>query len=161
MLNSLKDLIRTKLTFFSDYLKSILLKTLNKENPVLLKKLKTKLTVLFYSKLEKTVQKTRPYHLKFGLNHVTKLIEEKKAKLVVIASNVDPIELVVWLPTLCRKLDIPYCFVKGKARLGQLVHQKNAAVVALTEVRKEDEGDLANLTTAFRTNFNENAKLRK
>jgi large subunit ribosomal protein L7Ae len=86
--------------------------------------------------IEKVVQKARPFHLKFGLNHVTKLIEEKKAKLVVIASNVDPIELVVWLPTLCRKLDIPYCFVKGKARLGQLVHQKNAAVVALTEVRK-------------------------
>jgi large subunit ribosomal protein L7Ae len=79
----------------------------------------------------------------------------------VIASNVDPIELVVWLPTLCRKLDIPYCFVKGKARLGQLVHQKNAAVVALTEVRKEDEGDLNNLASAFRTNFNENQKLRK
>ena len=92
---------------------------------------------------------------------MTKLIEEKKAKLVIIASNVDPIELVVWLPTLCRKLDIPYCFVKGKARLGQLVHQKNAAVVALTEVRKEDEGDLNNLTTAFRTNFNDNQKLRK
>lgn len=58
-------------------------------------------------------------------------------------------------------MDIPYCFVKGKARLGQLVHQKNAAVVALTEVRKEDEGDLNNLASAFRTNFNENAKLRK
>lgn len=115
----------------------------------------------YISYTEKTTQKSRPYHLKFGLNHVTKLVEEKKAKLVVIASNVDPIELVVWLPTLCRKLDIPYCFVKGKARLGQLVHQKNAAVVALTEVRKEDEGDLNNLTTAFRTNFNQNDKIRK
>jgi large subunit ribosomal protein L7Ae len=51
-------------------------------------------------------------------------------------------------------LDIPYCFVHGKARLGQLIHQKNAAVVALTEVRKEDEGDLNNLASAFRTNFN-------
>ena len=107
------------------------------------------------------VQRSRPYHIKFGLNHVTKLIEEKKAKLVIIASNVDPIELVVWLPTLCRKMDIPYCFVKGKAKLGQLVHQKNAAVLALTEVRKEDEGDLSNLTSAFRTNFNDNQKLRK
>jgi large subunit ribosomal protein L7Ae len=147
--------------FFSDYLKSILLKTKNKEELALFKKPKIKLRVfyLFYS--EKTVQKSRPYHLKFGLNHVTKLIEEKKAKLVVIASNVDPIELVVWLPTLCRKLDIPYCFVHGKARLGQLVHQKNAAVVALTEVRKEDEGDLNNLASAFRTNYNENQKLRK
>jgi large subunit ribosomal protein L7Ae len=124
-------------------------------------KLRIRLKVTFISNLEKTVQKTRPFHLKFGLNHVTKLIEEKKAKLVVIASNVDPIELVVWLPTLCRKMDIPYCFVKGKARLGQLVHQKNAAAVVLTDVRKEDEGDLANLASAFRTNFNENQKLRK
>lgn len=105
---------------------------LNKEKLDLFKKLKTKLTVFLFLIIEKVVQKARPFHLKFGLNHVTKLIEEKKAKLVVIASNVDPIELVVWLPTLCRKLDIPYCFVKGKARLGQLVHQKNAAVVALT-----------------------------
>lgn len=124
-------------------------------------KQKIKLKVLFNFILEKNVAKTRPYHIKFGLNHVTKLIEEKKAKLVIIASNVDPIELVVWLPTLCRKMDIPYCFVKGKAKLGQLVHQKNAAVLALTEVRKEDEGDLSNLTSAFRTNFNDNQKLRK
>jgi large subunit ribosomal protein L7Ae len=133
----------------------------NKEELVLFNKPKTKLIVPYNLIIEKTVQKSRPFHLKFGLNHVTKLIEEKKAKLVVIASNVDPIELVVWLPTLCRRMDIPYCFVKGKAKLGQLVHQKNAAVVALTEVRKEDEGDLNNLTTAFRTNFNDNQKLRK
>lgn len=56
---------------------------------------------------------------------------------MVIASDVDPIELVVWLPALCRKMDVPYCFVKGKAVLGQLVHLKNAAALALTEVRKE------------------------
>lgn len=39
--------------------------------------------------------------VKYGLNHVTTLIENKKAKLVVIAHDVDPIELVVFLPTLC------------------------------------------------------------
>ena len=99
--------------------------------------------------------------MKFGLNHVTKLIEEKKAKVVVIANNVEPIELVVWLPNLCRKMDIPYCFVKGKAALGQLVHQKNATVVALTEVRKEDEGELTNLASAFRSHFNDNKELGK
>ena len=79
----------------------------------------------------------------------------------MIASNVDPIELVVWIPALCRKMDIPYCFVRGKAKLGQLVHQKNAAVVALTDVRKEDEGDLANFANACRTNFNNNVQMRK
>lgn len=36
----------------------------------------------------------------------------------MIAHDVDPIELVVWLPALCRKMEIPYCIVKGKARLG-------------------------------------------
>lgn len=38
----------------------------------------------------------------FGLKHITSLVENKKAKLVCIASDVDPIELVVWLPALCR-----------------------------------------------------------
>ena len=60
--------------------------------------------------------------LKFGLNHVTELVENEKAKLVVIAHDVDPIEMMVFLPALCRKKGIPYAFVKGKARLGKLVH---------------------------------------
>lgn len=54
--------------------------------------------------------------IKFGLKHVTTLIEEQKASLVVIAHDVNPIELVVWLPALCRKMGIPYCIVKGKVR---------------------------------------------
>jgi large subunit ribosomal protein L7Ae len=80
----------------------------------------------------------KPFVLKFGLNHVTTLVEEGKAKLVVMAHDVDPIELLVFLPALCRKKGIPYCFVKGKARLGKLVHQKTATCVAVTDVRKED-----------------------
>ena len=46
------------------------------------------------------------------------LIEQNKARLVITAHDVDPIESVVWLPTLCWKMEIPYCIVKGKARLG-------------------------------------------
>ena len=26
------------------------------------------------------------------------------------------VQLVVWLPALCRKMGVPYCIVKGKAR---------------------------------------------
>jgi hypothetical protein len=50
--------------------------------------------------------------VKFGLNHVTTLVESGKAQLVVIAHDVDPIELVVWLPALCKKMGVPYCIVK-------------------------------------------------
>lgn len=47
---------------------------------------------------------------------------QNKAQLVVIAHDVDPIELVVRLPALCRKMEIPYCIVKGKSRLGAVIH---------------------------------------
>lgn len=26
------------------------------------------------------------------------------------------LQLVVWLPALCRKMGVPYCIIKGKAR---------------------------------------------
>jgi len=106
-------------------------------------------------------KKDKPFVVKYGLNHVTSLIEQKKAKLVVIAHDVDPIELVVWIPTLCRKLDVPYCIIKGKSRLGQVVHQKTATCIALTEVRKEDEKGLADLASLCRDTFNKNKDLIK
>ena len=56
----------------------------------------------------------KPVFVKKGLNHCVALIENKKAQLVVIAHDVDPIELVVYVPHLCQKRGIPYCIVKGK-----------------------------------------------
>jgi large subunit ribosomal protein L7Ae len=96
-----------------------------------------------------------PNVLKFGLKHITTLVEQKKASLVVIAHDVDPIELVVWLPALCRKMGIPFCIVKGKSRLGTLVHKKNCAVVALTNVNKEDTAKLTTLKTNMKAQFND------
>ena len=72
--------------------------------------------------------------LRSGANTVTTLVEQKKAQLVVIAHDVDPIEIVLFLPALCRKMGIPYCIVKGKARLGRLVRRKTCTTVALTQV---------------------------
>jgi len=98
---------------------------------------------------------SKPKNIKYGLNHITDLIESKKAKLVVIAHDVDPIELVVWLPALCRKMDIPYCIVKGKARLGQMVYKRTATALAITEVNKEDLAKLEQLTSNFRAMYND------
>ena len=94
----------------------------------------------------------KPINVKYGLNHVTYLIEQKKAKIVLIAADVDPIESVVFLPTLCKTMDIPYAIVPSKARLGQLVHKKTATCVALTEF-KEDAAELNNLTKVFKEQF--------
>lgn len=97
--------------------------------------------------------------VKYGLKHVTTLIEEKKAEIVLIANDVDPIELVVWMPALCRKMEIPFLIVKDKARLGALVHQKTAAAVCLTGVSKEDSSQLELLKGLANEKFNNNMDL--
>lgn len=95
----------------------------------------------------------KPYVVKYGLNHVVSLIENKKPSLVLIAHDVDPVELVVFLPALCRKMGIPYAIIKGKARLGALVHKKTAAVVALTEVRADDKAALSTILSTIEANY--------
>jgi len=110
-------------------------------------------------KEQKAPQKPNVIH--YGLNHVTSLVERKEAKLVVIAHDVDPIELVVWLPTLCRKMDVPYVIVKGKARLGTLVHKKCAAAIALTSVNKEDAKEFTTLSTLAMDSYNKNPDIRR
>ena len=56
---------------------------------------------------------------------------------------------------------MPFAFVKSKAKLGKIVHKKTATVVALTEVRKEDQAELENLARSFKAQFNDNSELRK
>jgi large subunit ribosomal protein L7Ae len=99
--------------------------------------------------------KKKPNMVKQGVNSVTTAIERKKATLVVIAHDVDPIEIVLFLPTLCRKMGVPYCIVKGKARLGRLVHRKTCTCVALTTTNSEDRNQMNKLLDAVKTNFNE------
>jgi len=106
-------------------------------------------------------QTQKPLFIKYGLNHVTDLIEQKKAKLVVIAHDVDPIELVVWLPALCRKMNVPYCIVKGKSRLGHLVYKKTVSAVAVTDLRKEDGAKLEQIVNNVRAQFNDNVADRR
>jgi len=105
--------------------------------------------------------KSQTHTVHYGVNEVTRLVEKKKAKFVAIAHDVDPIELVVWLPTLCRKMGVPYCIVKGKARLGAAVHQSTATCLAITSVDKEDVKDLNNLADTFNQSFNSNVDLRR
>merc|ERR1711893_423511 len=97
----------------------------------------------------------RQLMVRSGVNTVTALVESKRAQLVVIAHDVDPIEIVLFLPALCRKMGVPYCIVKGKARLGRIVHRKTATCLAFTQVNPEDKGALGRLVEAVRTNFNE------
>merc|ERR1739846_159477 len=96
--------------------------------------------------------------VRHGVNTVTTLVEKKKAQLVVIANDVDPIELVLFLPALCRKMGIPYCIVKNEARLGKVVHRKTTTCLAITNVELTDRTALNKLVETVKTNYNERAE---
>ncbi|ORZ05006.1 putative ribosomal protein L7a.e.B, cytosolic [Lobosporangium transversale] len=142
-----------------------LFKLANKYRPETRIEKKERLTAAAAAQVEKKGEKAdtkKPYVIKYGINHITALVEAKKASLVVIADDVDPIELVLWLPALCRKMGIPYVIVKGKARLGTVVHKKTATALAFTEVRAEDKSELSSLISAIKSNYTEkNESARK
>merc|ERR1719508_548326 len=104
----------------------------------------------------------RPPVVRSGINTITALVESKRAQLVVIAHDVDPIEIVLFLPALCRKMGVPYCIVKGKARLGRVVHRKTCTSLAITNVNPEDRPSLNKVIESVKTNFNDRfEELRK
>jgi len=139
-----------------------LLKLCKKYQPETREAKKSRLVEMAQQKKDgQDVKSKKPTVLKYGLNHVTHLIENKTAKLVVIAHDVEPLELVCWLPALCRKKDVPYCIMKGKGRLGKLVHKKSASCIAITSVRKEDQHDLETLAKNFNAQFNDNVETRR
>merc|ERR1719415_347894 len=90
-----------------------------------------------------------------GINTVTSLVEQKKAQLVVIANDVDPIEVVMFLPALCRKMGVPYCIVKNKSRLGRVCRRKTTSCIAITNVDSNDRSSLSKLVESVKTNYNE------
>jgi large subunit ribosomal protein L7Ae len=66
-------------------------------------------------------QASRSGKVKKGTNEVTKAIERGIAKLVVIAEDVQPPEVVAHLPILCEERGIPYVFVPSKDQVGPAI----------------------------------------
>ncbi|ALV62047.1 50S ribosomal protein L7 [Thermococcus litoralis DSM 5473] len=75
-----------------------------------------------------------------GTNETTKAVERGQAKLVIIAEDVDPEEIVAHLPPLCEEKEIPYIYVPSKKELGAAAGiEVPAASVAIIEPGKARE----------------------
>jgi large subunit ribosomal protein L7Ae len=74
-----------------------------------------------------------------GTNEVTKSIERGQLKLVVIAEDVQPKEIINHLPVLCEEKGIPYLMVDSKKKLGVAA----GINVATASVGIVDAGDAA------------------
>jgi len=72
--------------------------------------------------------------IKKGTNETTKACERGLAKLVIIAEDVDPPEIVAHLPLLCDEKKIPYVYVPSKKKLGEAAGiEVQAASAAILE----------------------------
>jgi large subunit ribosomal protein L7Ae len=78
--------------------------------------------------------------IKKGTNETTKACERGIAKLVIIAEDVDPPEIVAHLPPLCDEKKIPYVYVPSKKRLGEAAGIDVAAASAAIIDPGEAEG---------------------
>ena len=56
--------------------------------------------------------------IKKGVNETTKIVDRGQAKLVVIAKDVTPKEILRHLPTLCEEKKVPLVIVPSKTDLG-------------------------------------------
>ncbi|MHA1474761.1 MAG: 50S ribosomal protein L7Ae [Promethearchaeota archaeon] len=80
--------------------------------------------------------------IKKGMNESTKAIERGKAKLVVIASDISPAEIVMHLPPIAQEKKIPYVFVTTKSELGKSVGiHTPCSALAILEFDKSLEAD--------------------
>lgn len=78
-----------------------------------------------------------------GANEATKAAERGEADLVVIAGDVEPPEIVMHLPALCRENGVPYTFVPEKEELGLAagLEVRTSAVAITSAGSAEDDVD--------------------
>lgn len=75
-----------------------------------------------------------------GTNEVTKQVERGLAKLVVMAEDVNPEEILAHLPLLCEEKGITYGYVPSREELGAAADIKvGTAAVAIIDQGKEKE----------------------
>ncbi|NPA86403.1 MAG: 50S ribosomal protein L7ae [Candidatus Diapherotrites archaeon] len=78
--------------------------------------------------------------VRVGTNETTKMVERGQAKLVIIAEDVDPEEIVMHLPILAEEKGIPYVYVPSKKQLGEAAGiQVSAASAAIVDPGKAEK----------------------
>lgn len=75
--------------------------------------------------------------LKKGANEATKTLNRGISELIILAADVEPIEIVLHLPLLCEDKNVPYVFVPSKDLLGRACGV-NRSVVACSITSNEN-----------------------
>jgi U4/U6 small nuclear ribonucleoprotein SNU13 len=88
------------------------------------------------------------HQLRRGANEVTKTLNRSTAEIVIIAGDVDPIDIVMHLPLLCEDKGVPYIFVPSRAALGQACGVSRSVISC--SITKRDNSRLSHSIQALR-----------
>ena len=90
-----------------------------------------------------TIAETRDSKIRKGMNEVTKSIERMQAKLVIMAEDVSPPEILFHIPLLCEEKGIPYGYLSTKKELGNTARiNVGASAITIENVGSGNEGIL-------------------
>lgn len=67
------------------------------------------------------IAETKDSKIRKGMNEVTKSIERGNAKIVIMAEDVSPPEILLHVPLLCEEKKIPYAYLSTKKEVGNVV----------------------------------------
>lgn len=89
------------------------------------------------------IAETKDCKIRKGMNECTKSIERGQAKLVVMAEDVSPPEILYHVPLLCEEKNIPYAYISTKKNLGKAVNiNVSSSAIAIENVGTGNENIL-------------------
>jgi large subunit ribosomal protein L7Ae len=92
--------------------------------------------------------------LRKGVNETTKAIERGIAKLVIMARDVTPEEILMHLPVMCSEKQVPYMYVPSKLELGKA----SGIEVPTSSIAIVEEGDAKKLISEIAADFKKLSK---
>ncbi|MBY9002687.1 MAG: ribosomal L7Ae/L30e/S12e/Gadd45 family protein [Candidatus Lokiarchaeota archaeon] len=93
-----------------------------------------------------TIAESRDSKIRKGMNEVTKAIERNLAKLVVMAEDVSPPEILFHVPLLCDEKKIPFAYLSTKKELGGAVRiNVSSSAIAVENVGTGNDNVLGNI----------------
>lgn len=76
-----------------------------------------------------------------GLRRVINSIRNGKALFVIISYDVNPIEMIVWLPFLCKKYNVAFSIINNKKVLGKKFGLKQTSCAVILKHHKNPSTD--------------------
>lgn len=83
-----------------------------------------------------TGQAENSKQVKKGANESTKTLNRGLSKLIILAADTEPLEILLHLPLLCEDKNVPYVFVPSREALGRACNVSRP-VVACSLIHKD------------------------